>query len=309
MYLNTDKKEKFTNVHNWPEELVKSILKDRYHNSDEAPSDFSATQIINPIQQTILKERYKDSLKIFDISSAFWSFVGNMAHNLLEESWAEVEGVKAEERLYTTVEGKVLSGKIDCFANGELRDYKTTKCYKVIKGDYADWSAQLNVYAYLLRQNGYEVKAARIIAILWDWSKQASFRDKNYPESQVQEIPIKLWSFDAQESYVTNRISMLTEAAKLRDDQIAALYSCSDHSMWSDTKDWAAMKEGAARATKTFQSETEGKVWLAEQKPSTPPLLLVERKTERTRCMSHCAVSEHCVQHQQYLKEKGNGDQ
>lgn len=289
---------KYTNRHHWPQVICDVVTKDRYSNSDEAPSDYSATTLINPVQKTILEKRFPDKLKTFDVSDSFWAFMGQVCHSVLEEAWTAEEGSKCEERLYAEVEGKTLSGKIDCFANGELRDFKTTKCYKIIRGEYSSWSEQLNIYTYLLRKNGVQVNSARIIAILFDWSKQQKLRTTNYPDSQIVEIPIPLWSFEDQERFIVSKIQALKRAELLTPEELAVWYPCSDKDCWSDTKDFAVMKPGAQRATKCFDNAADA------QRYCPAGSVVVERKTERTRCLDHCAAAPLCHQFKTYWEEK-----
>ena len=133
------KMERYTNKHGLPEEVVRAIMKDRYTDPDEEPSDFSATTLVAPIQQTILKRRYPDQHIIRDVVDYFWAFIGSIAHSVLEEAWHESIGSIVEKRLYIEVAGKSVSGKMDCYHNGEIRDYKSTKSYKIMKCFYRDW--------------------------------------------------------------------------------------------------------------------------------------------------------------------------
>lgn len=135
---------KFTNTNNLPQEIVNAIIKDRYIDENEEPSDYSATTLISPVQQTILKKRYPDNHIIRDVTDYYWAFIGSIAHTVLEEAWRESMGSIVERRIYAEVDNTTISGKIDCYHNGEIRDYKSTKAYKIIKGDYSDWEKQLN---------------------------------------------------------------------------------------------------------------------------------------------------------------------
>lgn len=203
----------YTNKYGWPEELVKSILKDRYTNPDEDEYDFSISRIVAPIQQTVLLARYPEKKKVKDVSELFWAFMGHLAHNLVEEQNKEIAGVRCEERLYIEVEGVKVSGKFDRYEDGQIKDYKTTKCYKIIKGDYADWAAQQNCYRLILEENGLPVNSIKITAILFDWAEHESYK-KNYPKSQVLEIPIQVWGAGCQR--VINQIQSQAHKISLK---------------------------------------------------------------------------------------------
>lgn len=307
--------ELITNKFGLPEEVCKAIIKDRYANEEENPSDYSATKLIAPVQQTILTERYPDRLRVFDVSDFFWSFVGSIAHTVLEEAWHESMGSRIEERLYTLVRGVMISGKLDCYKNGEIRDYKSTKVYKILKGDYSDWEKQLNIYAFLCKRNKRPVSRLQIVALILDWKEFEKARDKNYPDCPIKEIAIKMWSDQEQEDYVEYRVALLEKSKMLPDDQLP---ECTDKEMWCDTKDFAVIKDGAKRASRVFDTFDEALNYRREirsktlnTKPDEAHLYdIVERKTERTRCMRYCAASTVCHQHRKYLAERNvDGEQ
>lgn len=295
-----------TNKHKLPAEVYNAIVKDRYTNQEELPSDYSATRLIAPIQQTILTNRHQDKLKVFDAMDMFWSFMGSIAHTVLEEAWHESMGSKVEERLYVEVEGKTLSGKIDCYHNGEIRDYKTTKVYKVMKGDYAEWEKQLNIYAYLCRKNGFPVHKLNVIAILFNWQEGETYK-QGYPDCPIVTIPLRLWSEEEQDHYITERIQWL-ELAENMDDE--SLPQCSDREMWCDIRDYAVMKDGGKRAVKCFDNFEDAREYrqLMNSKNKTHEYDVVTRKTDRTRCKKWCAAATVCHQNQRLLAEEGHGE-
>lgn len=294
----------YTNKHSLPEEVVRAIMKDRYTDPDEAPSDFSATTLVAPIQQTILKRRYPDQHIIRDVVDYFWSFIGSIAHAVLEEAWHESIGSIVEKRLYIEVAGKSVSGKMDCYHDGEIRDYKSTKSYKIMKGDYSDWEKQLNVYAYLCRKNGLEVNRLRVIGFILDWKKGEAYK-KGYPDTPVVEIPLRLWTEEEQEAYIENRVLGLILAETANDDLLSIKFPCSKKEMWSDIRDYAIIKNGADRATKVFDNHEEAMRVFNSGKYSHKDYSLTTRYTKRTRCLEHCPVSHLCKQNQRLLEEEG----
>jgi len=283
---------KFTNTNNLPQEIVNAIIKDRYTDENEEPSDYSATSLISPVQQTILKKRYPDNHIIRDVTDYYWAFIGSIAHTVLEEAWRESMGSIVERRIYAEVDNTTISGKIDCYHNGEIRDYKSTKAYKIIKGDYSDWEKQLNIYAYLCSKNGLSVERLRIYAFLLDWKKHEIHKNK-YPKCPIVEIPLRLWSQEEQEQYIQNRIMKLKCAETLSDDKLAEIYPCSENEMWQDVKDYCIKKAGAQRATKVFETEEEAAKYLKEL---SADYFIEKRLTKKTRCLEYCQVSHICKQ-------------
>lgn len=286
---------RYTNKHNLPAEVVAAITKDRYTDSEEAPSDFSASSMVAPIQKTILERRHPDKLKVFDVLDDFWSFIGSIAHAVLEEAWHESMGSKVEERLYMAIHGKTISGKMDCYHNGMIRDYKTTKVYKIMKADYTDWEIQMNIYAELCRENGWPVQEIKIIPLLLDWKEGESYK-QGYPKAQILVLPIRLWDQTEARKWINNRILDLLDAQKLTDEELAENYPCSDHERWADFRDYAILKEGAARATKCFETQEEAEKFFAEKGFSQPEHRIEKRIDPPKRCMRYCAAATVCKQ-------------
>jgi len=292
----------YTNVHNLPKEIVSAITKDRYTDSNDLPSDFSASKLVNPIQITILTQRHKDNLVVEDVIDLFYRFRGSVAHAVLEDSWVETMGSRIEERLYMTVEGKTISGKFDCYQSGELRDYKFTKSYKVVKNDFQEWEIQLNIYAELLRQAGHPVSKLVIWAFIDDWKQSEAYK-RGYPQQPIVPIELRLWPVYEIRSWIKTRVIALTNAEQMDDIELANMFPCSDRDCWSDVKDYAIMKNGSDRATKCFDTQEEA-VKVFEEKYELATHSVVKRLTPTTRCDKYCACREICIQRKE---RKSNG--
>lgn len=288
--------QEYTNKHNLPQEIVRAITKDRYTDDNDKPFDYSASSLIAPIRQTILKRRHKDNLIIPDVMDLFFQFKGSVGHQVLEDAWHESMGSKVEERLYAPIQGRTISGKFDCYQEGEVRDYKFSKVYKYMKGDFQDWEKQLNVYAWLLKSNGHEVKQLTVWMFLEDFKKNETYK-KGYPEVPIVKVPLRLWTEREQYDYISTRTKILVHNEGFTDE---GLIECTDHEMWRDVKDWTVMKEGSTRASKCFNSEEEALTYKLKSGE-----VLVKRMTKRTRCFDYCPVSHICSQHQRLCKEEG----
>lgn len=293
------KKRIYTNRLGLPAEIVSAITKDRYTNPTEAPSDYSITKLINPIQQTILLDRYKEDMVQRDVIDLYWRFRGSVAHQVLEDAWHASMGSTIEERLYITILGKTISGKPDCYHDGEIRDYKFTKVYKIMKNDFTDWETQLNFYAILCKTKGYPVKKLTIYAFLDDWKAYDTYK-KRYPKELIIAIDLPLWSDEQQMVALSDRVSYLQTAQHLSDEQLAKYFPCSKKDMWQDIVDYACMKEGAVKATRKFNTKEEAEEFIKTK----PELKLVERWSARTNCLRYCDCSNHCLQHKTLLEEE-----
>lgn len=296
--------KRYTNKNNLPPEVVAALLKDRYTVEGEEPSDFSTSRLVAPIQQTILEKRHPDDLKIRDVIDEYWAFLGSIAHQVLEESWHAAMGGIVEERLYMDVLGKVLSGKMDRYLEPEIRDYKTTKVYKIMKGDYDEWEKGQNIYAQLCREKGWEVKSIKIIVLLTDWKKGEMYK-KNYPQAPILEIPLRVWSEKEALAYINHRAGGIIDAETLSDEEVYAKYPCSSKEMWEDVRDYAVIKnesatDPAARATKSCETEAAATQYIGE-KGWHSTHQVVKRMTPRTRCNDWCDAAPVCLQHKAYL--------
>lgn len=286
----------FTNRHTLPDEIVSALTKNRYNGASESEaqrSNYSVTQLIAPIQQTILKKRYPEAGQQ-DVIDNLWSMFGSIAHSLLEEHGSDDSLV--EKRFYTTILDRVISGGVDHFKNGIITDYKVTSAWKVSKKNYTDWENQLNAYAYLI-ENSQQVcvEKIRVIAILRDWSEQDSHKP-DYPKAPIEIIDIPMWPDWKRSVYLSDRVRLLKMAEQSTDD---SLLECTIEEMWANPNKYAVQKPDAKRATKVFDTEEEAYNYTLDN----PAYIIVERKGERRRCAKYCQASSVCHQYQTYLKE------
>jgi hypothetical protein len=286
-----------TNRHNLPEEVVRALSKNRYSGDAEDSSvqtDYSATTLLAPTQQTILKRRYP-ACNEEDVIDRFFSLFGQIAHTLMEEHGSD--DALTEKRFYTQVLGKVISGAIDNYKDQIISDYKSTSVYKIQKKSYEDWERQLNIYAFLCRNQTpmLTVRSLRIIAIIRDW--QASKADiPAYPSAPIVEIPLTLWTIEEQTAYVEDRVLRLNASVDLPDH---LLPSCTNEERWMGDSKWAVMKKDGKRAVRLFDTQGEAEAYVMTE--CLAIYTVVERPGIPRRCMQYCAASKMCVQQQQYL--------
>jgi hypothetical protein len=290
----------YTNRFGLPEEITSVLAKDRYNPDNEDIGDYSATKLIAPIQQTILSKRYKDKLKIFDYIDLFYSFTGSIAHAVLQEHAADNSLV--EKRFYAKCLGKTISGQVDLYKDSVITDFKTTRCFKLMKSDFTEWEIQTNIYRFLAEANSYPVTKLRVFAFLLDWT-QANNYQKNYPECPIVEIPLRLWEPKEIEAYIENRVNALNVASGLIDKDLDYYYPCSEKEMWQDVRDWALLKKDKpeGRALKVFKTQEEANSWTAKKDE-----IILPRKSARTRCHRYCAAAPICLQHKRLCAEEGS---
>lgn len=311
--------EFYTNHQHLPAEVVAAIMKDRYTDITEDDWDYSASTLTTPIQLLMLKKRYgskklsKHKLRIFDVTDNFWSFFGSVAHQVLEDAWHESMGSIPEERIYMTVHGKIVSGKLDLYHQPEIRDYKTTKVYKIMKRLYKDWTRAQNIYAALCRKNDRPVERINIVAMINNWAKSELYKD-NYPPAPIQIIPLEVWPQEKAMQYIEDRVASLIVAegiedsvrkrsgdleedaiSRIADIELYQQFPCTQEDMWQNFKDFALMKPGADRAAKCFDNREDAlkhrteKGWELSHE-------VKERWGKRTRCEDWCECAPICRQ-------------
>jgi len=192
-----------------------------------------------------------------------------------------------EEGLQYQYGSCVVRGTPDILHDTSLEDYKVTSVYSFLLGDKPEWEKQLNIYAYMLENDGFKVERARIHAILRDWQKSKSLREPDYPPIPFQTIPINLWSRLVQQDYVIGRINLFCDV----DAGTFEPTPCTDEERWARPPTYAVMKKGRKTAVRVLPTMEE-----AEEKLATLDSnhYIDERKGSHIRCESYCPVRAVC---------------
>lgn len=295
-----------TNIKGFPDALVKAVENDSY---SKGRADRSVTGLLTPPRQAALKEVYGDQITE-DVSERTFALYGQLVHLLLERAGEHDRNALTEERMFTEVLGWTISGQTDTITLTEeegwaVSDYKFVTAYK-FKREYTgellipeEYEQQLNMYAYLLRENGFKVDGLKIVAIYRDWSKLEAKRDKNYPQSGAETHIVKLWSEPVAKAFIEERVRLHQQA--MAGDMLGGfseeeLPECTDEERWAKP-DKYALKTNAtsARARKLFDTEVKAVRW-AYEKNFSEGWVVEHRKGANTRCENYCLVSEYCEQ-------------
>lgn len=209
---------KFTNKYNLPQAFVRAVVNDSY---SKGASDYSATGLANPPRVNALMHKYAGEVEV-DVSSRVASIIGQGAHSIAERA-ARPEIDICEERIFAKflVDGVeyTVSAQLDLYERDSktMYDWKTTKAYAFSKkagsGKKPEWVDQLNIGAELLRRNGEDPQALRIIAMLKDF-KDAEAGKGGMPESEVVEVELPLWSSEQATAHIESRIRLQIAALK-----------------------------------------------------------------------------------------------
>ncbi len=284
---------KITNSHNLPQSFVDFARNDKY---SKGHADISVTTLIDSSRVRVMRDHYHNE-RVVDVVDNIWALFGTAVHHVLE-STEPSDDVVIEERLFTKINGWVLSGAVDHQVikgqTVEITDYKVTSVWSVIHGKI-DWERQLNVYAYLVQKNkGKKVKKLSICAVLRDWNRRDAQNKSNYPQSPIVIVDIPMWDEMKRIRYIHDRINQHQNAQVLYDME-GSFTLCSDEERWKRDDAWAVKKKGLKRAMRVFDNEDESKKFSEAQDVSTE---IEHRIGEYVRCNGdYCGVAQSCSQY------------
>ncbi len=226
--------------------------------------------------------------------------IANSMKNVCDHIKPETESeIMSEVTLHKEVNGYTFSGTIDRFNKrlGRLSDYKVCSVYNYIYPEAKKkWAAQQNVYAYLLREHGYEVNELEIIAIFRDWSRSSMHRNRDYPPAQVVKIPIEIIEHKRMQKYIEKRIELHKQA------DLGNVAECTGKERWAKPNIYAAMVPGGKRSLKNFTEESLAKSYVLENEKKFPGVYIETRYGEDVRCDQFCPVAEVCPQRKKKLE-------
>lgn len=280
-----------TNKLNLPEPIIRAIEANWYSGSGENRFA-SVTELIKPTKQFVLTKRHYDEI-VQDATDMIWMLMGSAIHKVVEA--ADIPDSLCEERLGVNIDGNIITGGIDLYKDGVITDFKFTSVWNHLHGSRKEeWEKQLNLYAFLLNQNGHEVKAINVIAIFRDWQKSKSLVDYGYPQ-QIETIELELWDQDRTLALIEERVQDIKANMELPDDMIP---ECSRRERWQSEPKYAVYKEDGKRALRVFETKEEAEDFKQEHKDKDK-LSIQTRNDLPKRCMEYCPVSSFCHYYQE----------
>ena len=185
-------------------------------------------------------------------------------------------------------------------ANETIEDWKTASVWKVIYHDFEDWRKQGLIYAYLLRQNGLNVRHIRFIALLKDFSATEAKRNSDYPQAPVYifEYDVNDSELESVETYIKAKVLDVAEQSKLTDDEIK---ECSLSERWATATKYAVMKEGRKTALKVCSTEDEAQKFIDDTEKDKDKLSIEERPGTDKKCMDYCPCASFCSYYKKTL--------
>ncbi len=276
---------RITNRFGLPASIEQAMKADKYSSGG---ADFSITALIKPPRIRILTKRFWDQIEE-DVSERVYMLLGNATHYIL--GMGEHPNAFMEERLHAVMDGVKISGQADMLTGDTLDDYKVTSVWAVIKGVKTEWEEQLNGYNWLYSENGWkDIAKLRIIAILRDFSKMEALRSRDYPETPIVTIPVRLWPITDTTAWVRQRVKLHLNAEKLPNE---GLPPCTPEEMWEKPTKFALMKEKRKSAIKLYDN-------LENIPPRQTDQYIQRRPGERTRCEYYCPCAPFCNVFKEY---------
>ena len=223
-----------TNRFNLPEPFVRAVSYDDY---DAGDVQMSVTGLLRPPQLAQLEHEHADEIEE-DVIDRHFLLEGKALHHWLWYS-AEQRGDDyiPERRLFTEILGWRISGQSDLyFYKGELLDYKRTHSYS-LQFDKPEWVQQLNGYAMLWREHGYEVNEVYVIASLRDWSKSRARKYSDYPQAPLVKVDLPLWTEGETRAFFEERVRLHQQAREQ-----GVFEECTEEERWFNAREGAYLR-------------------------------------------------------------------
>lgn len=296
---------------------------------DPDPKAISATSLIRPLRAVILGRQNVDLAKDVELIDMAGPSMGSAFHARLELGWNNPALIKAilekfgnspevisrvrvnppeikkgdiaiytEQRFHKEISGFKVTGQCDLIINGHLHDLKSSSVYGYINDSNAhDYIAQGSVYRWL-RPDLITEDDMFIEYLFTDWSKQQAIRDKAYPQLRVMQKKYELWSLEATENYIEERLQTIAEKA---DKPQQELPLCNERELWQQPVKYQYFKNpNSARATRNYDTMQEAQDHLSKNNGVGE----VRVKPGKVNRCNYCPVVDICEQAAS-LKQQG----
>ena len=276
-----------------PQAFINALNLERHN----AKGEYSATTLLHSVRETILTDRHFDEIEV-DVADCVWQIWGTAVHLIFER--AGIEGF-AEERFEVPVSNSKVTGRVDLYdlQNEIIYDWKTASVYKWTFADFGDWDKQGLIYAWLMKQNGLNVKEIRFVALLKDHSKSKARKETDYPKkpAMVHTVKVTDKALEEIETFIKTKVPELEKAEMLSDEDLPL---CTDEEKWASPSKFAVMKEGRKSAIRLFDTKEEAE----SNKSALGGTYIEERKSEARKCLDYCACKDFCPFYKKMIEEQ-----
>jgi len=298
---------KITNKLGLPKQLVELV------SNDYKPTEhqYSCTTILKPTRQVILERRYNDQIES-DVSDMCWLIFGIAVHSIIENS-EEDSGQFKEEKLkvdlgkyFKELDGYYLSGRSDMIdlINKSITDWKTCSAWKIIYKDFEDWRKEMLIYAWAVKDMGFDMDKAEAIAFIKDHNKTKSKTEANYPKLPiwVEKFTFTEKDFSEIEEYIYNKFLSLKSNENKPDEELPM---CSEEERWREPTKYAVKKKTNKTASKLHDTLEDAKAHLKNLEEKYPDVYEIEvREGTDKKCLEYCSCNRFCPYYKEkYMKE------
>ena len=285
---------KVTNRLHLPEAFVKAVSVERHNKA----GCYSATTLNKGTKEIILQERHWDEFTV-DAADSVWATFGTAVHAIMEKY---EDGNFHEEAFDIAVSKSRVTGVVDSYdmERGIINDWKTASVYKIMKGDFSDWYKQGMTYAWLLKQNGLDVRRCRFIALLKDHSMTKAKTDHTYPQSPIFVYDFEVTPEELEQAgeRIVAKVKAIEAAETQADDDIEP---CTAEERWADGEKWAVMKNGRKTAVRVFDTEIDAENCAGELGNSH---YVEHRPAVSRKCGDYCLCKNFC----NFYKSQNGGE-
>jgi len=188
-----------TNKNNY-DEVIQAWLRPSVYEPN--PKRISVTNIDKPLQEIRLAQQHWKE-QSYDYGQFVNAKIGQALHKSLED--IDLDDAYQELKLEVPIQDIVLVGKIDLIHNNMIKDYKTTRVYK-LRGKYDEkkWIQQLSIYRWMYHKL-YDIQlnsTGIVYAFLLDYNKYT----KDFT-SPIVTIKIKLWDLNKTDRFMSHYLS------------------------------------------------------------------------------------------------------
>lgn len=298
---------KITNKLGLPKQLVELV------SNDYKPTEhqYSCTTILKPTRQVILERRYNDQIES-DVSDMCWLIFGIAVHSIIENS-EEDSGQFKEEKLkvdlgkyFKELDGYYLSGRSDMIdlINKSITDWKTCSAWKIIYKDFEDWRKEMLIYAWAVKDMGFDMDKAEAIAFIKDHNKTKSKTEANYPKLPiwVEKFAFTEKDFSEIEEYIYNKFLSLKSNENKPDEELPM---CSEEERWREPTKYAVKKKANKTASKLHDTLEDAEAHLKNLEEKYPDVYEIEvREGTDKKCLEYCSCNRFCPYYKEkYMKE------
>lgn len=302
-----------------------------------ADADYiSATSMMKPVRQTILRKRMNPEFLMLDVQDLIATSLGTAIHDSIEKAWIhnrsnalkmlgypedvvdavrlnptqeDVESdpniipVYLEQRLFTEFFGWKIGGKFDLVIDGALEDNKSTSAWAWVSGNKDDdYILQGSIYRWLDSRQSFRRITEDTITIHFiftDWQKFQARSNPEYPQKRVESRTFQLMSLDETEAWIIRRLNTIKMNLQTKESDIPL---CSPDELWmSDPlfKYYADPEKAklGGKSTKNFNTLHEANAHL-ESKAGKGAVVTVPGAPKRCE---YCDVFEICNQRKQWF--------